>query len=150
MWLTGRMSPDSATSPITATSGGIGMVEAAEATARHTARSVAGSLSRAPPTVATKTSRSSLSPASRSVTASSIATRDVSRPVTPRRGLPDGVAATSACTSAGTARRPSTDTATAVPGTGTSRALRNSDDGSGTSRSPSSACSKHTTSSAGP
>ena len=122
----------------------------AEATATQTARSVAGSDSFAPPTVATNTSRSSLLPVVCSVTASNIATRVLSRPVTPRRGLGEGVLATSAWISAGTARRPSTATATAVPGTGTSRWLRNRSDGSGTSRSPSSHCSKQTTSSAGP
>ncbi len=91
-----------------------------------------------------------MKPAARSVTASSIAMREVSSPVTPRRGLGEDCAATRAWISAGTARLPSTATATAVPGTGTSRWLRKSSDGSATSRSPSSHCSKQTTSSAGP
>ena len=119
---TRRTSPDSATSPIARTSGGTGTSHAADATAIATARSTPGSASRAPPTVATKTSLSaSLSPLARSVTASSMAVRAESRPLTPRRGLGVEAEATRDWISASMARRPSTATARQVPGTGTSR-----------------------------
>ena len=145
------MSPDSATSPTTATSGGIGVPSLADARARQIARSADGSDSLAPPTVATKTSLApALRSAARSVTASSIATRELSRPLTPRRGLAELASAISAWISAGIARRPSTVMVTQVPGTGRSRWPRNRSAGSGTSRRPSSPCSKQTTSSAGP
>ncbi len=146
-----RMSPESATSPMAMTSPAIGRLVDAEASAMQTARSQAGSESFAPPTVATNTSRSPMRACpERSVTATSIATREASRPLTPRRGLGEDETVTSDCTSASRGRRPSIVTVTQVPGTGRSRCSRNRSEGSSTSRRPSSACSKQTISSAGP
>ena len=146
---TGRTAPDSATSPIATTSSGIGCSRAAERIARHTARSAAGSRSRMPATVARKMSWSySRCPATCSLTAISMALRLVSMPVTPRRGVGLRVCASRACTSASSARLPSTATLTQVPGTGSSRCSRNSTLGSGTSAMPDSVCSNAATSSA--
>ena len=67
-----------------------------------------------------------------------------------RRGWGRLLAATSACSSASSGRRPSMVTVMQVPGTGSACREVNSPDGSGTETMPCSAISKQPTSSAGP
>src|SRR5690606_38507902 len=119
---TGRSSPARPTSPSATSPAGSGLSPAALATASSSARSTAGSTSRMPPTVAVNTSQPpSRAPSRRSSTASTIATRYGSSPEEVRRGCGASVGPTSACTSAGSGRVPSTVTVTQVPGTGSDR-----------------------------
>ncbi len=132
-------------------SGGSATSRVAEATARARARSAAGSSTRMPPTVAVNTSLSPIrTRPRRSSTASTMATRAASSPLTARRGAGRLVGATSACSSPSSGRLPSTTTVTAVPATPVSRWVRNRPEGSGTPMMPSSRSSKQPTSSAAP
>jgi hypothetical protein len=89
-------------------------------------------------------------PALRSSTASSIATRLPSTPFTTRRGCGAFDFTTSACTSTGSARRPSRAMVTQVPASAPMPWERNRPLGSGTSAMPSPVISKQPTSSVGP
>ena len=123
----------------------------AEASATATARSLAGSDSRAPPTVETKTSWACRRmPQCCWSTASTIATREESSPEVVRRGRSAAVWVTSACTSASSGRRPSMVTATQVPGTCWWWCSTNRPVGSVTAVMPSAERSKQPTSSIGP
>src|SRR5450759_3689225 len=79
-----------------------------------------------------------------------MATRAASRPDVPRRGAASGEAATKACTSASSGRRPSSVTVTHVPATGSGRRDKNNPDGSGRPRMPASLISKQPISSVAP
>ena len=149
--VTRRISPASPTSPMATRPVASGSLFVDPATARATARSVAGSVSRTPPTVAAYTSQAATAiEARRCRTASTIASRPLSRPLVVRRGLvsTDGIAR--ACTSATSGRLPSIVTVTQVPGTASRRWDRNSPLGSASPSMPSSERSKQPTSSAGP
>ncbi len=123
----------------------------AEVMARAIATSLLGSVSRAPPTLETKTSwLCRRTPACCCSTARIIATRAESTPDVVRRGRSDGVWVTSAWTSLSSGRRPSSATATQVPGTGPRRASRNRPVGSVIATIPSAERSKQPTSSTGP
>ena len=127
------------------------MPRVADARATATARSLAGSISRAPPTVEAKTSWAcSRMPQCCWSTASTIATREESSPDVVRRGRSAGVGVTRACTSASSGRRPSIVTATQVPGTCWWWCSTNSPVGSVTAAMPSADRSKQPTSSTGP
>ena len=115
------------------------------------ARSAAGSVMRAPPTVEANTSCWwSRMPACCCSTARIIATREPSMPEVVRRGRSSGDGVTSACTSASIGRRPSIVTATQVPGTCEEWCSTKRPVGSVTARMPSEDRSKHPTSSTGP
>ena len=101
----------------TTRSAGSGRSRRALTTARHTARSAPGSVSRTPPTAEANTSCwARRSPARRSSTASSSASRPPSRPCALRRGGTPGVTGlVSACTSTSSGRWPSSVGVTAEP-----------------------------------
>ena len=89
-------------------------------------------------------------PARRCNTASSMATREPSRPEVARRGCAVLDLSSRAWTSASSGLRPSTVTLRHVPATGTGVRETNRPDGSETERIPFSSRSKHPTSSVGP
>ena len=76
--------------------------------------------------------------------------RFVSTPLTARRGVGSTEFVTSACTSIGSERCPSSVNVTQVPSTGVSASDRNNPEGSATSATPSPLISKQPTSSVGP
>ena len=130
---------------------GAGCPVDAEASATASARSVAGSINRAPPTVEANTSWCwRCRPQCWWSTASTIATRDESSPLVVRRGRSAAVWVTRACTSASSGRRPSIVTATHVPGTCWWCCSTNRPVGSVTAVMPSAERSKQPTSSIGP
>src|SRR5690606_15062984 len=85
IWLTGRTSPDSPSSPKTTVPAGNGWLVREEMTAAATARSAAGSLMRRPPATFRYTSRpASARPHRASSTASTMGRRPASQPTTAR------------------------------------------------------------------
>ena len=126
----GRTSPARPISPNAATFAGIGLSVSDETTARHTARSAAGSPMRTPPTALTKTSCSQVAmPAWRCSTASSMARRFASSPTESRRALGVCAGSTSAWISTSSGRVPSSVASTQEPGTGLSWSDKNNFDG---------------------
>ena len=122
---TWRSSPASPISPIATTPSGGAAPRVAEAIATATARSLAGSVSRAPPTVEAKTSwRAAGSRSAAGARRGPSRPGSESRPEVVRRGRSAACGSTSACTSASSGRRPSIVTATQVPATGRGGARR--------------------------
>ncbi len=100
LWLQERSSPVRLISPIAATLGGSGTLRSAEAMARATARSAAGSSMRIPPAIVTKMSLvDNGSRPWRPSTATSMARRLRSSPTATRRGMASSVRLTRAWTS---------------------------------------------------
>ena len=107
-WLTDRTSPASPISPNITVSAESGWSSAADIRAAATARSAAGSPMRRPPATLRYTSCPARPmPQRDSRTASTIARRPESQPITARRGVPNADGATSACISTKTGRVPS-------------------------------------------
>ena len=147
----GRTCPVRLISPIAQVVRGIGRERAALANAATIARSQAGSFATPPAIVDTYRSLPSrLIRPCRYSTATSIAMRFVSTPLTARRGVGSTEFVTSACTSIGSERCPSSVNVTQVPSTGVSASDRNNPEGSATSATPSPLISKQPTSSVGP
>ena len=146
-----RISPASPTSPIATSPRGSGTFSRELTAASASARSAAGSITRAPPMVDTYTSWSaSRAPSRRWSTASTMASRLLSTPLVVRRGLGTALGATSDCTSTTSGRRPSSVTVRQVPGTACSAWEMNSPLGSASPTIPDSDRSKQPTSSVGP
>ena len=148
-----RTSPASPTSPIATVPGASGW-SVTRAGDGQREREVAGRLERAARRRRWRRRRPgppSGSPARRSSTASTIATRLPSTPDVARRGSGcPAPARPGACTSLTSGRRPSSVTVTQVPGTGSAWRERNRPLGSGRPTMPASDRSKQPTSSVGP
>ena len=123
----------------------------AEASASASARSAPGSIAVTPPaiTVCTSCLANGMCTCCCS-TATTRASRPLSRPCAERRGAGSDDGATSACTSTSSGRCPSSTGATTEPGVPGRRSARNSADGSGTLSSPASVISKRPSSSVAP
>ena len=147
---TRRISPERPTSPRATIPSGSARSFAAEAIARASARSAAGSPMRTPPTEAAKTSASaSLTPPRRSTTASHGHPLGVQAAHRPARRSAAPVLATRACTSASAGGCPPSSPSRSCRGPARTAGETNSADG-GHPDDPASPISKHPISSAGP